>query len=269
MNRIPALRSITLPAAFMAAAGFAQLPVVDISLEHDQPNSQLLVHLRANDFDFGELLSNLVFTVRWQESSAATLSFGTSNWCPAPSAAFSPAPSAMVTPGNGFKYRTWNSVGLALLSDIQDDGGCNQTMLANTWTHVLTIPVSNDPGGTVFEIAVDQYALDNNRGFFVSLNGLASTGEVYSISTEVPELVDARETLAIAPNPTNNLVSIHWPEDGAWVLEVYDSTGRMLQRSRYSGTLGMFSAEGMAIGSYEMRVLGSGAMRTATMVVVR
>lgn len=269
MSKILTLKAIALALSMLSGSAFAQLPLVDISLEHDQPNNELRVHLRANDYDFGDLISNLVFTVRWQESSAATLSFGTSDWCPAPSAAFSPAPSAMVTPGNGFKYRTWNSVGLALLSDIQDDGGCNQTMVANNWTHVLTIPVSNDPGGTVFEIAVDQYAIDNNRVYFVSLNGQARTGDVYSISTKVPEIIATQESLTISPNPANGPVFIQWPDDGPWVLELYDATGRMMQRSRFSGTLGQFDTEGLAIGSYEMRVRGSGALRTGTLVVVR
>lgn len=269
MNRFPTLRTLALSSSFIAAAGFAQLPLVDISLEHDQPNNQLLVHLRANDFDFGELLSNLVFTVRWQESSAATLSFGTSDWCPAPSAAFSPAPSAMVTPGNGFKYRTWNSVGLALLSDIQDDGGCDQTMLANTWTHVLTIPVSNDPGGTVFEIAEDQYAIDNNRGFFVSLNGQASTGDVYTISTRVPDAIQAAEALSVSPNPTHGSAIVQWPDEGAWSVEIFDSTGRMLKRQRVSGVQLVLSTDDLAAGSYEVRAQGGGAQRSATLMVVR
>lgn len=278
MTHSYATKLILLASAFSGSAACAQLPVVDISLENDLSNHQLLLHLRANDYDFGELLSNLVFTVRWPETSTATLSFGTSEWCPAPSSAFNPAPSAMVTPGNGFKYRSWNSIGLALLSEIQDDGGCDQTLFADTWTHVLTIPVSNDPNGTFFEIADDQFTADNNRGFFVSLNGeqytgtgtppTEITGEIYSFTTDV-SAVNAHAGLVLSPNPADNTTSIAWPGSGPWSVAVFDATGRMVKQQRMSGPTGVLATHDLAAGSYELRALEGRVVRSATLIVVR
>lgn len=252
-----AIRSCTMLSALLGSMAFAQFPLVDISLEHDQANDQLKISLRANDFDFGDIVSNMVFTVRWPDSSPATLGFGSSDWCPSPTTALPLAPSAMVTPGNGFKYRTWNAIGLAALSEIQDNGGCGQTLLSDTWTHVFTIAVNNDPGGTVFTIAEDQYAVDNNRTFYVSLNGQPSTGGVYTFSTQVePVARPGQRVLSIRPNPTTGLLILDSGPDAPVIMEaeVLDSSGRVVKRwgALPSRTLDL---RGLQVGAYRVRVL--------------
>ena len=170
----PSLRSRFSGALFAAVlspfAAQAQLPVVDIDLVPGPTANQLDVRLRANGASFDEIISNLVFTVRWPDSSPATLSLGSSPWCTS-NQAFPLGPSAQQTPGNGFKYRTWTTVGQAQIGDLIDDGGCEESLPANTWVTVWRINVSNNTGCTAFNIVNDTWTLANNRNFFVSLNG--------------------------------------------------------------------------------------------------
>ncbi|MCB9184047.1 MAG: T9SS type A sorting domain-containing protein [Flavobacteriales bacterium] len=132
------------------------------------------MRLKANGSAFNEVISGLSFTIRWVDTSPATLGIVTSTWCPAPSAAFSLSPSAMVTPGNGFKYRTYQSFGTEQIGFIQDNGGCGdgQTLPADTWVTVGTINVSNNTGCTEFQIVNDGFTAANNRNFFAALNGV-------------------------------------------------------------------------------------------------
>ncbi|MBK9175650.1 MAG: T9SS type A sorting domain-containing protein [Flavobacteriales bacterium] len=249
---------------------FAQFPLVDVSLEHDQANDQLKISLRANDFDFGDIVSNMVFTVRWLESSPATLGFGTSEWCPSPTTALPLAPSAMVTPGNGFKYRTWNAIGLAALSEIQDNGGCGQTLLADTWTQVFTIAVNNDLGGTVFTIAEDQYAIDNNRTFYVSLNGQPSTGSVYTFSTMVaPIAPQSHHVLSLWPNPSTGLVMVDWSAHAPAImgLEVLDATGRVVRRWGAIPPPRTLDLQGIGAGAYYVRAIAGEEVFQAPLVL--
>ncbi|WKZ66945.1 MAG: T9SS type A sorting domain-containing protein [Flavobacteriales bacterium] len=254
-----------------AIPSMAQLPVVDIRFEHDQGNDQILISLRGNDHDFGGVISNLVFTVRWPESSPATLGFGTSAWCPPPSVAFSPVPSAAVSPGNGFKYRTWNHVGLSLISDIIDDGGCGQTLLADTWTPVFTIPVNNDPGGTVFELADDQFVLDDNRSFFVSLGGQASTGGIFSISTGVEGAGGAQLGPRLMPNPASTEVTVllDAPATGAWAAEVLDAAGRIVLAEQGTGAAMRMRVAALPAGAYRVRVVSENGTAILPLIVER
>ncbi|HRH39384.1 MAG TPA: hypothetical protein PK760_13620, partial [Flavobacteriales bacterium] len=121
-----------------------------------------------------------MFTVRYVDTSPATLGVGSSVWCPAPTVAFQPSPSALVTTG-GFKYRTYTSVGTAQIGDIQDNGGCGDAgaiLPADTWTTVFTINVSNNTGCTAFQITNDSYTAANNRNYFCSLGGTGLTGTI-------------------------------------------------------------------------------------------
>ncbi|MCW5898838.1 MAG: T9SS type A sorting domain-containing protein [Flavobacteriales bacterium] len=163
----------SLPLTFMGGV-MAQPSTVDIDLVEGTGGNQLLVRLRYNGGSFGEVLSNLQFTIRWP-NNAATLPVGTA-FCTG--AAFPIGPSATVIDG-GFKYRTWNSVATAQLQwDPDEDGGCGFVFPANEWVTVLTInPGSNAALCTEFQIVNDAFTAANNRNYFVSLNGNANNGQ--------------------------------------------------------------------------------------------
>lgn len=263
-------RSFSMLSLLMGPMAFAQLPLVDISLEHDQANNQLKISLRANDFDFGDIVSNLVFTVRWPESSTATLGLGFSDWCPSPTSALPLAPSATVTPGNGFKYRTWTAIGLSPLSEIQDNGGCGQTLLSGTWTQVFTIAVNNDPGGTVFTIAEDQFVLDENRSFYVSLNGVPNTGGVYTFSTAVaPIALPLHPNLSVQPNPSDGVMRLSWGESlpATMEVQVVDAVGRVVKRWNAIPSNHTLDVRDLGPGAYHVWATGRGVVLHAPIVI--
>ncbi|MFZ1694918.1 MAG: T9SS type A sorting domain-containing protein [Flavobacteriales bacterium] len=249
----------------------AQLPSsVDISLEHDAGNQALLVSLRANDNPFDGVVS-LVFTIRWPESSAATLGIGSSPWCPAPSVAFPVAPTSMVTPGTGYKYRTWTVVGLALLGAIEDDGGCEQSLLADEWTVVYSIPINNDPGGTAFEVSEDAWTEDNNRSYFISGAGVNVTGAVISGSTESTVIeASGGSTLVLQPNPAaNDLMVSGSGMNGAWRTEVLDAAGRVALGASGAQWPIRLDVSTLPNGAYTLVVSGSQSIHTTPLLIAR
>jgi hypothetical protein len=249
----------------------AQFPIVDISLQHDAGAGVLNIALRANDFDFDQLVSNLVFTVRWEETSAATLGFGSSAWCPAPNQALPIAPSAMATPGNGYHYRTYNAIGFTMLGDLIDDGGCEQALLANTWTVVYTIPINNDPGGTSYEIATDQFATDDNRLYYISLNGSNQTGSVFTISTAAVGDVSSNEwsAMTVLPNPSSGPFTINLPiaPGSTCRAELVDATGRIMRSWRITSPSTTVDSEGLPPGLYVVRAWTEAGVLTSPFVL--
>lgn len=248
-----------------------QFPLVDISLQHDQLNAQLRVHLRANDQDFGQVISNIVFTVRWPEASPATLGLGASAWCPPPNQALNIGPSATAVPGNGFRYRTYSSIGLAQIAALQDDAGCGQSLMANEWAHVLTIPVNADPGGTVFDIADDDFSLQDNRNFYVSLNGVPSTGAIFTYTANAVEQDDTMlEQRVIAPNPAaaGSMITILGAgRDGSWSAQLLDASGRVIRSWQGAQWPVRLSTMDQAPGIYAVRLEHAGLMSICKLVI--
>jgi len=163
----------------LLGAAKAQLPAnVDIDLVAGPAANQIDVRMRANGASFGQVLSALTFTVRYAEASPATLTAGTSPWCPG--AAFPIAPTSVVIDG-GFKYRTYNSIATVSLED-EDNGGCGAVLPAGQWVVVHRINVNNNTGCTEFQIINDAFTAANNRNFYISLNGEPKTGAVQANS---------------------------------------------------------------------------------------
>ncbi|HRH37029.1 MAG TPA: hypothetical protein PK760_01710, partial [Flavobacteriales bacterium] len=66
---------------FTLATSFGQIYPTSVDICMAQEPGMLRVSIRANDFDFGQVLSGLVFTIRWNESSTSSLGAGTNPWC--------------------------------------------------------------------------------------------------------------------------------------------------------------------------------------------
>lgn len=177
----------------------------------------------------------------------------------------------MVTPGTGYKYRTWTVVGLALLGAIEDDGGCDQSLLADEWTVVYAIPINNDPGGTTFEISEDTWTEDNNRSYFISGAGLNVTGAVISGSTQSTAITAAgRSTLALQPNPASNELVVLAPMmDGAWQTEVIDAAGRVALRANGSQWPIRLDVSTVPVGAYTLVITGVQAVQTSPLFISR
>ena len=177
----------------------------------------------------------------------------------------------MVVPGNGYRYRTYNAIGFTMLGDLVDDGGCEQSLLAGTWIQVYSIPINSDPGGSVFEIAADQFASDDNREFYISLNGQDRTGAIFTIPTAVVEEPLPAPALLLIPNPTDGPVRMSLPAGtvGPVDVEVLDAAGRIVLRRIVSIDLPTIDLSEVEAGNYLVRVFWSDRVDTTPVVVQR
>ncbi|MBK7945256.1 MAG: hypothetical protein IPJ85_08105 [Flavobacteriales bacterium] len=161
--------SVLFAFALTTAIGSATAqPTVDVVLA-DNGNNQLEVRLRPTG-SFDGVISNLVFTLRWQEQMSPALSMiGLIH----PQSEYLPiGPLPLLNAGNGFQYRTFNAVALVPMQD-----------LGRSWEGGVEYPVCTldvlIPGVEV-QLINDAFTTTNNRDYFVSLNGLPRTGAIYN-----------------------------------------------------------------------------------------
>ncbi len=154
--------------AFFPFNGTTAQPEVDISIDKEDSDS-LVIKVRNRTIDFDEVVSSLVFTIRWSSSSAASL--GSSlQYC---DGAFAIGGTSVVTDGS-YNYKTYHAEGFATIDD-------NCPSLA--WTDdgevvILKIKVVDVSGCTDFTISDDAFTTGANRSYFVALNGLDRTGTI-------------------------------------------------------------------------------------------
>lgn len=162
------MRKLLLPlVALSLATAVSAQPTVDITMA-DNGNNQLEIRLRPNG-PFSSIVSNVVFTLRWQEELGPALSLIQPVY---PASEYLPlGQSAIVNGGNGYLYRTFTSVSLSPLSDfgVAWEGGIEYPL--------CTIDVLS-PGVDVF-LGNDAFTAANNRNYFLSLNGIQRTGAVF------------------------------------------------------------------------------------------
>jgi hypothetical protein len=140
---------------------------IDITLA-DNGNNQLEVRLRPTG-PFNDVVSGVVFTLRWQETFGPALSLFEPTW---PQSEFLPLSSSpVVSPGNGYMYRTYSAVGLVPMHELDQawEGGMEYPICV---MNILT------PGVQV-TLCNDSYTAVSNRDFYVSLNGSNKTGIIY------------------------------------------------------------------------------------------
>ena len=180
--------------ALLALTAKAQLPLLDITLAANV-NNELEVKVRP-DQAFNGLFSSLVFTVRWETASGASLDVPMQVM---PAMAYIPiALSGSVTTDGAYSYATYAGFGFAPLSSF------GAAWVAGTEYSLATIPVLN--GTSVFEISSDSHTQGVNGGYFVSLNGTDRTGVIYSTSTGITAGTPLPEGLRVVPNPSNGPV---------------------------------------------------------------
>ncbi|MCB0769209.1 MAG: T9SS type A sorting domain-containing protein [Flavobacteriales bacterium] len=260
------IRSLLL-ASLMIMLGvpsLAQLPTVDITMVPSGPD-QLEVRLRP-DANFDGLFAAIVFTVRWEASSAATLSDFTS----APEVAeynMYPDVSGEMGEANGSKYLVYAGFGSSsLLSEGQSWTAGEEFVLGH-------FTVSG--GEADFEIVNDDWTQANNGDYYVSLNGVDRTGVIYELSTSTLEgMVDGPTTL-IQPNPSvgDAQLIVQLPEAGVVDLRITDALGRLVHQERVALSAGggriLLPGAGLGEGSYLVRLSGNGMETTVPWVLQR
>jgi len=118
-----------------------------------------------SDADFDQFFSSTVVTVRWATTAGVTVGTTPTNLLPN---AFTTAGVVLFnssTTDSIFSYLTFTTLGVGPL-------GATNAWTAGNEVSFFSIPYSNTSDTCVtFEILYDQYQLDQNLGWYVSLNG--------------------------------------------------------------------------------------------------
>lgn len=251
--------SLGITCALLTGQAQAQLPVLDIGMVALE-NGQLEVRMRPDAF-FDGLFSSLTVSVRRDEQSVANLD------------GFTVAPGLV------------GCIGLSFSESVTEDGfiydiyaGFGFSTLANqgtSWTagqeFVLGhFSVLNGPGA--FQIV--QVCPPNFQGnYFASLNSVDQTGLVYEVSTSIADRFTVPERTTIFPNPSSGVARMIMDpvSKGQVVIDILDATGRTVQQHSCGAGSSTFvlDATTVAVGSYVVRVSGSGMHSTTSWIVTR
>lgn len=247
-----------LAAALIAAAALplAAQSTVDIGLFRN--GDKLEVRLRPSQ-DFDGILSSLVFTVRWDRNSGASLGAFSQ-----PASAAQSVPmmkSGGVREQGAFNYQVYAGFGLTPLRDLDAPWRANQEVT------IATIPVV---GKGEFEIVNDAYTAEAqvNANYYVSLGGRDATGIIYK------GLATAEEdgSLTILPNPNNGQFTFYFavatPTD--IVVDVVNSLGQSVFSETVRAFEGTYRKEmdltSMSNGVYYVKVKRNGETSTHKVV---
>lgn len=150
--------------SWLANTAMAQEPMVDITMA-DNGNQQLEVRIRP-DGPFNGVVSNFTFTIRWPEAAGVALDTAQGLF-PAGDYMY-PAATQPVSGGNGYMYRTFNSVGLVTMAEF------GHAWVADFEYPICTIDILVP--GTECILGNDAWTAANNRDYFCSLGGIPATG---------------------------------------------------------------------------------------------
>ncbi|MCC7503203.1 MAG: T9SS type A sorting domain-containing protein [Flavobacteriales bacterium] len=255
-------RSLTALCFFGSVIGaYAQLPTLDITMVPVGGN-QLEVKVRP-DANFDGLFSSLVFTIRWETSSGATLS---SVGQPAPVGDYIPigSPGGTVDDG-GYRYKSYTGFGFNTLVDA------GTSWAAGTEYTLITLQVQN--GTSTFEIIEDAYTAATNNNYYVSLNGADRTGIIYSPSTGVTAGEPAKNEVSILPNPSEGAVQLLFGVEDTQDLQidVVNSLGQSVYSERLAFFQGIYRREldlkAQGSGVYMVNITGKDGLRTHRVVI--
>lgn len=187
MKRIYTLLS----AAMLAASVVNAQSAVDIGLFKNDAG-QLEVKLRPQS-GFDGIVSSVVFTIRWDRNTGATLGTPVQDDAVVPYLPI--APSGALHEVGTQHYQVFAGFG------FQRMGASGANWVAGEEYTVLTIPVN---GAAAFELVNDSWTgeLANNADFYTSLGGEDRTGVIYK-SLAVP--ANFESTVSILPNPNDGV----------------------------------------------------------------
>ncbi|MBK9421875.1 MAG: T9SS type A sorting domain-containing protein [Flavobacteriales bacterium] len=186
-------------------------PTVQIGIFPSAVSGQLDVRLKANG-DFDQLLSNLLFTISWPTASGIGLDNAQLvNLCDR----LPIVPNGDgVQQSGGRSYQTYFMLSLQSLA-----GGC--PLLSGQELTVMRVPVTGLSACTDISIANDSFTANNNKNYYISLNGQDRTGTVYTPSA----------SLCSCSILTLSITTDNQPAQTGWAI--YSDLGAVL----YSGTL--------------------------------
>ena len=161
--------------AFIPALGLGVLataqPLCDIDLRSNPAGDSLRVYMRANTTSFSGVMSSIVFSIKYDQTSAVVIGSRT-QFC---AAGYSIGNVPSITSNGGFNYATYTGFGFSNISTECP----SEAWSANTWKLIMRIKLSAQPNKcTDFQIVNDSFTAVNNIGYYLSLNGLDKTGAI-------------------------------------------------------------------------------------------
>lgn len=244
----------------VAGAALAQ-PIMDITLVPGQ-NNDLEVRVRP-DGDFDGVFSSISFTIRWSAASGANL--GSIDQLPMAQDIVGVTHSGPEQVDGSYRYQVFVGFGFTAISDIPS------VLNANTEFTLCTIPVLN--AQDVFTIVNDGWTASNNADYYVSLNGLDRTGQIYDQSTGVEQGMNEGDWLSASPSPVVDIATLSIGAGvgrGEVVLQLFDAAGRVVWNSAVAASGGAIrepvDMSGMEAGVYFLRARAHGWERTLRLV---
>ena len=242
--------------ASASAQGQAQHPV-DIGLF--QNGSELEVRLRPSE-SFNGVVSAVVFTLRWENSSGGAISELQQK-----SAAQDYVPtraSGQQHESGAYTYQIYAGFGMEALADrdMRWEAG-KEYVIAN-------IPVAS---GAAYALADDNWTKDdmNNGGFYVSLGGVDETGVIYKGMVGP----DGQVPFSATPNPSRGIFTVVIPtatgEDVSY--EVVNTAGQVVAKKQLNVEGGAYREQldltNQGAGTYHLRVMRNGTTETHKIMV--
>ena len=229
---------------------------VDIGLFRN--GDKLEVKLRPSA-DFNGIVSSIVFTLRWDRNSGASL--GTMQQQGAAVQFLPMMKSGAVRERGTFNYQVYAGFGMTPLADLDAAWRAGQEIV------LASIPVL---GKGEFEIVNDAFTSEpaTNANYYISLGGRNLTGEIYK------GLATAEEdgSVSILPNPNNGqftfLFGVSTPTD--ITVELVNSLGQAVYNDTQRAFEGTYRREmdlsSMSNGVYYLKIKRDGESTTHKVV---
>lgn len=217
---------------------------VDIGLYRNGGNLEVRVRPEA---DFNGIFSSLVFTIRWDRTSGASLGDMLQE---DPARQYIPIMrSGNVREAGSTNYQVYAGFGMSPMSSHAAQWRAGEEYV------IASIPVT---GKADFELVNDAFTQEptNNANYYVALGGVDKTGVIFKSLTSA----DEDNSVLIQPNPTNGqfvfTFNVASPSD--ITVDVLNSLGQSIYNERRTGFEGTFRKEmnlsGQSTGAYYLRI---------------
>jgi hypothetical protein len=254
-------------AALMPFAAQGQAtPSVDITWAMNT-EGQIEVKMRP-DGPFSDYFSSHVFTLRWLDASGAGLGSVVQEL---PYSALVPVFKSGPEVVSGiYRYQIFVGFGNYAFTEAEPPVSWEAAV---EYT-ICRINVNN--GSALFEIVNDEWTsdLNNNGDFYVSLNGVESSGIIYSPSTSVITPDDERSAMSLSPNPAKGTTALKVELAKELVradLFIDDAAGRVVSAQTLSLAAGAWRGDldvsGLPSGVYTVRLLHEAGVSQVRLVV--
>lgn len=240
----------TLALGLILPLGLCAQSAVDIGIYNNQ-DGQVEVRLRPQE-NFSGILSSMVFSLRWDKSSGATL--GDVVQTEAMSNAIAVNPSGPVRENGNYFYQVFAGFSFSPLS------ANNMSLEAGREFTAVLVPVS---GKAEIELVNDAWTneLASNGDYYVSLGGDDRTGMIYK---NMASAADVDGTVLIQPNPNDGLFTFQFTVTAVTdvKVEIVNTLGQVTFTERLNAFVGMYRKEmdltAQSNGIYYLKVTRNG-----------